>query len=116
MINKKSLGKIGEDYACKYLISKGYEILDRNFRIGRGEIDIVAKFDKKIIFFEIKTRCNDNYMDIVDSVSADQEEKILETCEEYVRQFEIDDFQIDFLGLIINEKKILKVIHVPGYI
>jgi putative endonuclease len=37
------VGKIGEDIACKYLKSKGYKIIERNFRRKWGEIDIVCK-------------------------------------------------------------------------
>lgn len=57
---EKSLGQIGEDAAAKYLKKKGYKIIERNFKnkTGRqvGEIDIVAKKNKEIVFVEVKTR------------------------------------------------------------
>lgn len=55
-----SLGKYGEDLAEKYLIEKGYEIIERNFRKRYGEIDLVAIEDGFLVFIEVKTRfCHD---------------------------------------------------------
>ncbi|NOY35346.1 MAG: YraN family protein [bacterium] len=52
---KQKIGQTGEDIACKFLMKQKYEILDRNYRKKWGEIDIVAKKDKKIYFVEVKT-------------------------------------------------------------
>ena len=52
---KQKIGKIGEDYACLYLEKNGYKILDRNYLKKWGEIDIVARKDKKIHFVEVKS-------------------------------------------------------------
>lgn len=53
-------GKIGEDYAASYLEKKGYGIVERNFRIRNGEIDIVAIDQSEkpptLVFVEVKTR------------------------------------------------------------
>lgn len=55
----KSTGSLGEDLAVKYLKKKGYKIIERNFSnpFGRrlGEIDIIAKKDKGLVFVEVKT-------------------------------------------------------------
>ena len=40
--NNKIIGAKGEEEVCKYLIRKGYTIIDRNFRCKQGEIDIIA--------------------------------------------------------------------------
>lgn len=55
IVNTQSVGKIGEDIAAKYLITKGYTILDRNFWRKWGELDLVVEKDKKVIFVEVKT-------------------------------------------------------------
>lgn len=53
----KTLGDIGERIAKNYLETKGYKILDRNFRYSKlGELDIVAKKGNDVIFFEVKAR------------------------------------------------------------
>lgn len=50
------VGKAGEDFACRYLVSKGYEILCRNYRSGHLETDIVCKNETHILFVEVKSR------------------------------------------------------------
>ena len=52
---KQKIGKIGEDCACKFLQNDGYTIIDRNYLKKWGELDIVAKKDKKIHFIEVKS-------------------------------------------------------------
>ena len=57
MINtRKELGAIGERLAARYLISKGYEILERNWRSGYQEIDLIVMKNSVVVFCEIKTR------------------------------------------------------------
>ncbi len=52
----QSLGYRGETYAAEYLAKKGYEILQRNYAVKEGEIDIIAQKGKEIIFAEVKSR------------------------------------------------------------
>ena len=55
-IPRHILGTYGEQLACDYLISKNYEVLDRNWRCSLGEIDVVAKYQDTLVFVEVKTR------------------------------------------------------------
>lgn len=52
------LGREGEAFAAEFLEAKGYTILERNFRNGRAEVDIVARKDRFIVFVEVKSRSN----------------------------------------------------------
>jgi putative endonuclease len=61
MLSKKRLGDLGEDISEIFLVKKGYSILKRNYRCRLGEIDLIAKYKNKIIFFEVKTRTNLNF-------------------------------------------------------
>ncbi len=56
----KDFGKEGEDIAAKLLISKGYKIIERNYRFSKGEIDIIAEDPntKETVFVEVKSRMN----------------------------------------------------------
>jgi len=47
-------GKVGEDRAASYLQRRGYLIIGRNIRLGRGELDIIAQCDEVLVFVEVK--------------------------------------------------------------
>lgn len=51
-----TLGAQGEEAACSYLERQGYQILERNFRTRRGELDIIAAQGEWLVFVEVKTR------------------------------------------------------------
>lgn len=59
--HNREIGKIGEDLAAQYLLSQGYEIVDRNFRTAHGELDLVAKDRDQFVFVEVKTRTSQNF-------------------------------------------------------
>ena len=58
---KKLLGKEGEDRAAKFLVKRGYRILERNYRTRSGEIDLIALHDGIVVFVEVKTRTSAAY-------------------------------------------------------
>lgn len=53
---RKSFGKVGEEFAAKYLRERKYKVIKRNYRCSFGEIDIVALDGKALVFIEVKTR------------------------------------------------------------
>lgn len=57
---RDALGPRGENMAARYLRNLGYKIIVRNFRCELGEIDIVAKDGKTLVFVEVKTRAYDD--------------------------------------------------------
>ena len=59
-MDRDDIGKKGEDVACTFLERKGHTIVDRNFRMKFGEIDVVSKKDKKIYFSEVKSVAQEN--------------------------------------------------------
>lgn len=61
MVRVNNVGKLGEDLAVEYLKKKRYQILERNFRIRGGELDIVAIDHNTLVFVEVKTRTSHTY-------------------------------------------------------
>jgi len=63
-------GNIGEDFTVRYLENRGFKILDRNWRIKEGELDIVLLSpEKEIVFVEVKTRTSASFGDPLESIS-----------------------------------------------
>lgn len=58
---RKMLGREGEDRAARFLIKRGYKILERNYSTKAGEIDLIALHQGEVIFIEVKTRTTDAY-------------------------------------------------------
>ena len=58
----KALGTVFEGVAEKVLKENGYKILERNYKYGRYEIDIIAKKKEEIAFVEVKSRKDNSYL------------------------------------------------------
>ncbi len=61
MSDKIKTSADGENMAARFLESKGYHVRARNYRCGRGEIDLIMQRDNWIIFVEVKTRSSTHY-------------------------------------------------------
>ena len=79
----KIKGNFGENIVCKYLDKYGYDILERNFNCMQGEIDVIFKDEKEIVFAEIKTRTNVNYGFPAESVNFYKKRHILNASRYY---------------------------------
>ncbi len=69
-------GTYGENIAVRYLESKGYRILERNYRCIYGELDIIAELDGLAIIVEVKLRKNDSFLPAYAAVGAKKQERI----------------------------------------
>jgi putative endonuclease len=52
---KRKIGDVGENIACKFLVKRGFEIIEQNYSKKWGEIDIIAKKTNKLHFIEVKS-------------------------------------------------------------
>lgn len=103
--DSKSVGRIGEDLACSFLKSKGFVILDRNYRERWGELDIVAKKDKVLHFVEVKTiSTKGDYMP-EDNVRMWKKERTGRIIRTYMLDKHISDetdFEIDVIAIKLD--------------
>lgn len=82
--NTRQIGAAFEDLAVKYLISQGYQMVERNFRCRLGEIDIIATDGEYICFIEVKYRWNQSVGAAVDAVNAIKQRKIVRVANYYL--------------------------------
>jgi putative endonuclease len=83
-LTRAQLGKIAEDAAARYLQVHGYAILERNWRCPLGEIDIVARQGKELVFVEVKGRTSDELARPADAVNARKQERLAALARAYL--------------------------------
>lgn len=83
--DRRALGTRGEDLAAAYLAGRGYRILDRNWRIREGELDIVARDEDCIVAVEVKTRSGSGYGNPLEAITAAKAARLRRLLGEWVR-------------------------------
>lgn len=84
MAKHNELGARGEEMATDYLKDKGYRIKERNFRYGKGEVDIIAEESGTVVFVEVKTRSNTTYGAPREAVTPYKQEMLRKTATYYL--------------------------------
>ncbi|MBR5270553.1 MAG: YraN family protein [Clostridia bacterium] len=118
MTTTKTIGDFGEECATKYLKSKGYAILKRNFHSHFGEIDIIARdSDNCLIFVEVKTRKNTLYGNPSEFVDRKKQEKLRKTALFYTHRDDVD-MRFDIIEVIYsvidNKAKVTHINHIEN--
>jgi len=99
------IGHLGEDAACAYLVRHGYRIIDRNWRLGNIEIDIIAENKEYIVFVEVKTRTT-MYADTTPEEYVDEHKRRFMTIagNAYVKHNRINkNLRFDICGILWNK-------------
>jgi putative endonuclease len=106
MAKHNILGKKGEDIAVRFLTAKGYRIIERNWRTGRDEIDIIAYDGNILVIVEVKTRSTDFFGEPEEAVTERKQKFLVRAAEEYVNRKEIDsEIRFDIISIIIEQGK-----------
>jgi putative endonuclease len=100
---RQGLGRTGERLAAEALLSKGYHILERNFRCRQGEIDLVAEDEQDLIFVEVKARRGVSFGLPEDAITSHKRRKLVEVASYYLdlhacseRSWRIDVVAVQF--------------------
>jgi len=81
---RRELGVRGEELAARFLASKGFRIRERNVRLKRGEIDIVAEDGPVLVFVEVRTRRSRAFGTPLESVDARKRRRLLALAQAYL--------------------------------
>lgn len=107
-MDEKEVGRIGEDSVAYYVEKIGCSILERNYRIDIGEIDIIFMESNCLVFGEVKTRRSYNYGMPSESVNQKKREKIISVAKHFIiskNLFNID-VRFDIFEVYFKERKI----------
>lgn len=106
-MDKKQFGDFGEEIAAEYLKRERCEIAARNFSCKAGELDIIAKNGRELIFCEVKTRASDGYGYPAEAVDANKRTRLRRAAQYYILTNGAQDMltRFDVIELYLNHFK-----------
>ena len=104
---RRELGRLGEDAACSALIGRGYEIVERNWRRARGEIDVVARDGTTWVFVEVKARRQRGPERALDTMRPTKLLRLSELGQQYLKEqgLEAVSWRIDWVGVEVDARR-----------
>ena len=101
-LSRQALGRWGEAQAAEYLIARGYQILARNVRTPYGEIDLVAFYERMLVFVEVKTRTNTRYGYPEEAVNQAKQAHMQAAAEAYIQTLEetVGMWRLDVIAVL----------------
>lgn len=101
----RTIGTFGENAVVEFLRARGYVVLDRNWRIREGEIDIVAQFaDGTFVFVEVKTRTSATFGHPLEAINADKARRLQRLALAWLATHQSlgRDYRIDCAAVLIS--------------
>ena len=114
-VTHNDVGRIGEETACKFLMKRGFTIIERNYRKKWGEIDIIAKNKNILHFVEVKTVSRENIRSVPhetfeeyrpeENVHPKKIERLSRTVQTYLLEKKYEgEWQFDVLAVFLDLK------------
>lgn len=114
-----SLGRFGEDEASLFLEKGGFILLERNFTLHRsGEIDIICRMKKRIVFVEVKTRRRTSKGSAEESITEFKKRRMLHTAKWWIMmhpEYSEFDFRFDLIAVSFKEGTV-QISHIENII
>ncbi|HCC22769.1 TPA: YraN family protein [Candidatus Falkowbacteria bacterium] len=114
---KKKIGDWGEDNAARFLINRGYQVIEKNYHSRYGEIDLICLKDDDLVFVEVKTRRAGGMGRGEDAVDARKKRKIRLTIDCYLAsypsrhypRFDVIVIELDGVKQMINHYQAVEI-------
>jgi putative endonuclease len=90
---RRALGKLGENLAVQHLARLGYVILERNYRCKVGEVDIIARDDKRLAFVEVRARRGTSFGTPEESVTPRKQARLAAVARDYLQEKGYNDVE-----------------------
>jgi putative endonuclease len=112
----KAVGQFGEDLASRYLTTQGLVILERNWRCGLGEIDIVAREGDTLVICEVKTRRGLGYGSPLESITYRKLTTLRKLAGAWLRSHQVRprEVRIDIVAVMLSQGAPPQVDHLRG--
>ena len=100
MAQHNELGKKGEKLAVDYLVKNNYDIIERNYRFDKAEVDIIALKNQILAIIEVKTRSSSDFGNPQDFVKPKQIQRLVKAVDEYVTENDLDvEIRFDIIAI-----------------
>jgi len=93
---RRALGQRGEDAATAYVERQGWTVVERNWRVSAGEVDIICIDGDDLVFVEVKTRKSASKGTPDEAVTPAKQRRYERLAREYVSQAGLDDVSVRF--------------------
>ncbi len=111
MADHNELGKEGEKIAINYLLNNEYQIIEKNYRFLKAEVDIIAQKERVLIAVEVKTRSTEYFGDPQDFINQKKIKLLVSAMDNYVVERDLDvEVRFDIVA-IVKKEKIFKIEH-----
>jgi putative endonuclease len=113
--HRKQLGAYGEAVAARHLVEAGMVLLERNWRCSAGEIDLVLRDGRTLVFCEVKTRSSTAFGSPLESVGPEKAARLRRLAALWIEAHGVRarDVRIDLVG-VLQSATTTVVDHVPG--
>lgn len=115
MAEHNDLGKWGEDEASLFLERKGYVILERDWKMGKRDLDIIALTDdqRTLVVVEVKTRKNEDYQEPEEAVNCAKMKNLAVAANAYIKLKNImQEVRFDIISVVGNPPRADNIIHI----
>ncbi|MBS3906618.1 MAG: YraN family protein [Syntrophaceae bacterium] len=105
-MDKKALGKKGEEIALRFLKKNGYRILEKNYVCKMGEMDIIAKEKDALVFIEVKTRTSTEFGPPQLAVNSRKQRQLSKVALNYLNEKRLKDVKarFDVIAILLRQK------------
>ena len=109
-------GRLGERAAKRQLKKVGLKFLYANFSSEYGEIDLIFREDKTLVFVEVKTRSSEYWTRPAAAVNADKQRKLIATARDYLRLLRHPNvpYRFDIVEVLLADGRVDEVRHQPN--
>jgi len=113
MAKHLDLGILGEQLAKTYLLNKGYQLLEQNWRYGRAEVDLIMEQEGKLIFVEVKTRRSSDHGRPDEFVDWKKEKQYEFASAAYIERVNHQqEIRFDIIAIVFENEDLYEINHI----